>query len=248
MIDIDAAAVERIVTEILRQFELEDHPIDNISSYIEHTLLRPDATPEQIDHLCVEAKKCIFYAVCVPPRYIQRAKDLLRGSGVNIVSVVGFPHGTALTSTKKTEAQALVERGVDELDMVLPIGAVKAGDWATVAQDITAVVGAAYRKDESRVLVKVILETGLLTDEEIVAACTVAKEAGADFVKTSTGFNGPGATVHHVALMRQVVGDSMGIKAAGGIRSREQAISLIQAGATRIGTSSGPSLLVTAST
>ena len=243
MSKVDAATVERIIIEFLRRLEPGNTPIENLSSYIEHTLLRPDTVPEQIDHLCVEAKKHIFYAVCVPPRYVQHAKDHLNGSAVKVVSVVGFPHGAALTSTKRAEAESLVEIGVDEVDMVLPIGALKAGDWRAVAADISAVVGVAHRNDAPQPLVKVILETALLTDREIVAACIIAQDCGADFVKTSTGFNGSGATVDHVVLMRQTIGESMGIKAAGGIRLREHAESLIRAGATRIGTSSGPALL-----
>ncbi len=243
MISVDTAVVERIIEEIVRQLAHKNLPDIDLFSYIEHTLLRPDATYAQVDHLCAEALAHRFAAVCVSPRYVAHAREQLHKSDVKVVSVVGFPHGTSLTSTKKAEAESLIECGAHELDMVLPLGAIKSQDWRAIADDITAIVNAKHESKDASLQVKVILETGLLTQEEIVAACVIAQDFGADFVKTSTGFNGPGATVADVMLMRQVVGDTMGIKAAGGIRSQEQAHELIRAGATRIGTSSGPALL-----
>jgi deoxyribose-phosphate aldolase len=210
---------------------------------IDHTLLKPDATPEDIDRLCDEATVHRFAAVCVHPVYARRAVERLRDQKVAVASVVGFPHGATLASVKRAEARELVARGVRELDMVLPIGQLKACEWNAVADDIDAVVQVAHGNSDARVIVKVIIETGLLTDREKVIACAIAEQCGADYVKTSTGFSGSGATVADVRLMRQVVGDRLGVKAAGGIRTREHALALVAAGATRIGTSSGPALV-----
>jgi deoxyribose-phosphate aldolase len=208
----------------------------NLAHMIDHTLLKPDVTPEKIAQLCIEAKKYNFASVCVNPANVKLCSDLLRGSSVKVCSVVGFPFGATLTDIKVLETQLVIQQGASEIDMVINIGALKSGDSKLVAQDIRAVVSTAH---SAGAIVKVILETALLTDEEKVIASLLAKEAGADFVKTSTGFAGGGATVHDVALMRSVVGPEMGVKAAGGIHNREDAENMIKAGATRIGASAG---------
>jgi deoxyribose-phosphate aldolase len=208
----------------------------NLAHMIDHTLLKPDVTPEKIAQLCIEAKKYNFASVCVNPANVKLCSDLLRGSSVKVCSVVGFPFGATLTDIKVLETQLVIQQGASEIDMVINIGALKSGDSKLVAQDIRAVVVTAHA---AGAIVKVILETALLTDEEKVIASLLAKEAGADFVKTSTGFSGGGATVHDVALMRSVVGPEMGVKAAGGIHTREDAENMIKAGATRIGASAG---------
>ena len=208
----------------------------NLAHMIDHTLLKPDVTPEKIAQLCIEARKYNFASVCINPSNVKLCSDLLRGSSVKVCSVIGFPFGATLTDIKVLETQLVIQQGASEIDMVINIGALKGGDSKLVAQDIRAVVATAHK---AGAIVKVILETSLLTDEEKVIACLLAKEAGADFVKTSTGFAGGGATVHDVALMRSVVGPSMGVKAAGGIHTREDAENMIKAGATRIGASAG---------
>jgi len=243
------ALVERIVAEVVARLQTPSPPTAHaggeidLASVIDHTLLRPDATPDEIDRLCDEAARYGFAAVCVQPCYAGRAVERLAHRRVAVASVVGFPHGATLSVVKRAEADALLALGVRELDMVLPVGLLKARQWSAVADDIEAVVNAAHGRAPSPALVKVIIEAGLLSDEEKVIACTIAAECGADFVKTSTGFAGSGATVADVALMRQVVGDRLGVKAAGGIRTREQALALLAAGATRLGTSAGPSLV-----
>lgn len=207
-----------------------------IAAVIDHTLLKPDATEAQIKQICDEALQYGFASVCVNPFWVGYCAEALKGSGVKVASVIGFPLGANKTRTKVSEARRAIRDGAQELDMVLNIGALKSGYLADVARDINKVVRAAHPHG---VIVKVIIETCLLSQEEKVNACLLAKAAGADFVKTSTGFSGPGATVEDVALMRSVVGDSMGVKASGGVRSYEDARKMVDAGASRIGASSG---------
>lgn len=211
-------------------------PDQSLAAMIDHTMLKPDATPDKIAQLCFEARKYHFASVCVNPTHVQLCADLLRGTDVKVCSVIGFPLGATETDVKVFEAQKAIEHGATEIDMVINIGALKAGDNNVVARDIRAVVEAGHARGA---LVKVIIETFLLADEEKVVACLLAKEAGADFVKTSTGFSGGGATVHDVELMRKTVGPNIGVKAAGGIHTLEDAENLIRAGATRIGASAG---------
>ena len=207
-----------------------------MGQYIDHTLLKADATPEQISKLCAEAREYQFAAVCVNPCNVRRCADALRGTDVNVCSVIGFPLGATMPEVKAYEAERAVWDGANEVDMVINIGALKGGDYALVQRDIEAVVHVAHR---NRALTKVIIEAALLEDEEKVKACTLAKAAQADFVKTSTGFGPGGATLHDVELMRRTVGPDMGVKAAGGIRDYETAQHMIGAGATRIGASAG---------
>jgi len=208
----------------------------SLAGMIDHTLLKPDATADQIARLCYEAKKYNFASVCVNPTNVKLCADLLRDSDVKVCTVIGFPLGATTTEVKVAETKNALENGATEIDMVINIGALKAGDNELVVHDIHEVVKTAHA---AGALVKVIIETALLTDEEKVIACLLAKEAGADFVKTSTGFSSGGATVHDVALMRRTVGPTLGVKAAGGIHSHEDAEQLIAAGATRIGASAG---------
>jgi len=210
----------------------------NVASIIDHTLLKADATEKDILKCCEEGKKYGFASVCIQPCYVKLAAEVLKGSKVRVATVIGFPLGANLTSVKAFEAARAVEDGADELDMVLNIGALKQGDADYVEKDIRAVVEAA-----SGALVKVILETCYLTDEEKVLACKLCKNAGAHFVKTSTGFASAGAVVEDVALMRRTVGTEMGVKAAGGIRTLESLKAMVEAGANRIGTSSGIKIL-----
>lgn len=209
-----------------------------LNNYIDHTLLKPDATLKEIERLCAESLKHQFAAVCINPCWVKNAFALLKGSNVKLCSVVGFPLGANTTETKAEEARELSNWNVDEIDMVMNIGALKAQDTDAVIKDIRAVVQAA-----PKAVIKVILETCLLTDEEKVIAALLVKEAGAHFVKTSTGFSKGGATVQDVALLRKAVGADFGIKASGGIRELSLALALIEAGATRIGTSSGVTLM-----
>ncbi|MBP7693074.1 MAG: deoxyribose-phosphate aldolase [Anaerolineales bacterium] len=211
-----------------------------LAALIDHTLLKPEATPAQIERLCAEARAYGFAAVCVNPAYVRLAARLLRRSGVTVCSVVGFPLGASLPDLKAHEAERVVALGAGEVDMVLNIGALKAGDDRLVARDIGAVVRAA-RAGGARV--KVIIEACLLTDAEKRRACQIAQKARADFVKTSTGLSTGGATVADVALLRATVGPRMGVKAAGGIRSLADAQAMVAAGATRLGTSAGVALL-----
>ena len=208
----------------------------NITALIDHTLLKPEATAEQIQNLCTEALQYHFGAVCVNSCWTSLCAQHLQGSGVKVAIVVGFPWGTPNTAAKVAEARQAILDGAHELDMVMNYGKLKSGDYTYVADDIHEVVRLAHKRD---VLVKVILETALLSEEEKVIACLIAKAMGADFVKTSTGFNGGGATVEDITLMRKVVGPDMGVKASGGVRSFEDARKMLAAGATRIGTSSG---------
>jgi deoxyribose-phosphate aldolase len=207
-----------------------------LAARIDHTLLKPEATEAQVRQLCGEARRFHFASVCVNPTWVALCADLLAGSGVKGCTVIGFPLGATLTSAKAFEAAAAVQEGAHEVDMVLNIGRLKGGEYAAVYSDIQAVVEAAH---SFSALVKVILETALLSDGEKVAAAVLAKTAGADFVKTSTGFSGGGATVADVRLLRQVVGPGLGVKASGGVRSAADALAMLAAGATRIGASSG---------
>ncbi len=208
----------------------------DIAHYIDHTMLKPDATDDQIRVLCREARDNHFASVCVNPSFVKLCADELRGSDVLVCTVVGFPLGATTAAAKAFEARKAIREGAREVDMVINVGALKSGDYALVAEDIEAVVEACH---ESGVLVKVIIEAALLTDEEKVAACLLAKRARAEYVKTSTGFASGGATIRDVAIMRATVGPEMGVKAAGGIRTYLDAIGMIEAGATRIGASAG---------
>ena len=209
------------------------HP-EKLAKYIDHTNLKPYASREDIKRLCDEAKKYGFYAVCVNPYRVRDAKEFLKGTDIKIASVVGFPLGATFTETKVQEALMAVNSGAQEIDMVMNIGALKDGNYDLVEADIREVVSAVHPVG---VKVKVIIETCYLTEEEKVRACELAKKAGADFVKTSTGFGSGGAKVEDVKLMRSVVGNKMGVKAAGGIHTANEAIEMIRAGATRIGAS-----------
>jgi len=205
-----------------------------LARYIDHTLLKPEATETQIDQLCEEAQRCHFMAVCVNPVWVKRCVSLLGRTDTCVASVAGFPLGATLPEVKAFEARQMVEAGAREIDMVINIGALKGRDYALVERDITAVVRAAQA---GGALTKVIIEAALLNDDEKKTACQLACEAGADFVKTSTGFSIGGATAHDVALMRQVVGPAVGVKAAGGIKTYADALAMIDAGANRIGAS-----------
>ncbi len=210
-----------------------------IAGYIDHTLLKPDATKEQIKQLCEEAKRFYFASVCVSPSWINECVEYLKGSHVKVCTVIGFPLGSNTSEVKAYEAQLAIKHGAMELDMVLPVGRLKSGDYKFVEADIAAVASEA----KGRALLKVILETALLTDDEITQASLLSKSAGADFVKTSTGFSSGGATIHHVKLMRQTVGPNFGVKASGGIRDIRAARDMISAGANRLGTSNGVGII-----
>lgn len=213
--------------------------MDNLSKMIDHTLLRADATRNEITKLTEEAKKYEFASVCVNPTWVAYAAEQLANTNVKVCTVIGFPLGASTSATKAFEAKNAIENGATEVDMVINIGALKDGDHQLVEQDIKAVVDAAAGK----ALVKVIIETCILTDEEKKVACELAVKAGTDFVKTSTGFSTGGATAEDVALMRQTVGANIGVKASGAIRSLEDMQKMIAAGATRIGASSGVKIM-----
>jgi len=206
---------------------------DGLASLIDHTMLKPDATREEIEQLCREALQFCFASVCVNPNWVPLCASLLSGSGVKVCTVIGFPFGTHLPDVKAYEARRAVEQGADEVDMVINIGSLKSKDYALVEQDIRGVVKG-VGKDT---IVKVILETALLSRDEKIMGSTLAKAAGADFVKTSTGFAGGGATVDDIRLMRETVGPEIGVKASGGIRTPEDVKKMVEAGATRIGAS-----------
>lgn len=206
-----------------------------IAKYIDHTLLKADATKEQIETLCNEAKEYGFCSVCVNPTWVAFAANLLKDSDVKVCTVIGFPLGATTSEIKAFETVNAIHNGAKEVDMVINIGALKGGDLDTVKKDIEAVVNAA----KGQALVKVIIETSLLTDDEKRIACKLAVEAGADYVKTSTGFSTAGATVADIKLMRETVGPDIGVKASGGVRTASDAKAMIEAGATRIGASSG---------
>jgi deoxyribose-phosphate aldolase len=206
----------------------------DLAALIDHTLLKPDATVREIEQLCAEALKYSFASVCINPAYVPLCARLCRGSDVKVCTVIGFPLGATSTAAKAFEAEQAIRDGAQELDMVINVGMLKAGEHDYVESDIFAVTSTARR---ARALSKVIIETALLTDEEKIKACVLAKRAGADFVKTSTGFAKGGATAGDVALMRRVVGSAMGVKASGGVRSREDALAMVASGADRIGAS-----------
>ena len=210
-------------------------PLD-VAKYIDHTLLKPEATAEEIDQLADEAEEFGFASVCVNPTWVKRASERLRGSDVETCAVIGFPLGANTPEIKAMETRRALRDGAREVDMVINVGALKSGDFDLVRKDIDKVVDAAH---EGGAIVKVILETSKLTDEEKVVASAIAKEAKADYVKTSTGFGGGGATVFDVALMRETIGPDMGVKASGGVRTAQDLEDMIAAGATRIGASAG---------
>jgi len=229
--EIISAGAERLTTT------LGNIP-DNLemAGKIDHTLLKAEATREEISQLCFEARKYNFASVCVNPTHVKLCKSLLRGSSVKVCTVIGFPLGATTPEVKVFETRQTIEEGAEEVDMVINIGGLKDKNYELVARDIRGVVKEAHSHD---VLVKVIIETALLTEEEKKIACLLVKEAGADYVKTSTGFSKAGATVEDVALMRRTVGPLLGVKAAGGVRTREDFDKMVSAGATRIGASAG---------
>lgn len=264
----DAHLVESIVRAVLRELRAEEPPCGchqsaccpdrmgrllghgaarfglqagaaypkDIASKIDHTLLKADATRAQIETLCAEARQHGFATVCVNPAWVETCARLLSGSSTAVCTVVGFPLGATLPDVKALEARRVIENGACEVDMVLNIGALKSGDYRLVERDIAAVVEASHRLGA---VVKVILETALLSDDEKVRGCVISKAAGADFVKTSTGFGPGGATAADIALMRRVVGPEMGVKAAGGVKDLKSAQAMLDAGADRIGASVG---------
>ena len=205
---------------------------------IDHTLLKQDAQPEQIVKLCEEAKEFDFMSVCVNPAYVPLAAECLKGSDVKVCTVIGFPLGMNLTRTKVEEAKLCIAQGAQEIDMVINVGMLKAGHDDYVREEIKLL-----KEVAGKLVLKVIVEACLLTDEEKVRACQLSKEAGADFVKTSTGFSTGGATPHDVKLMRETVGESMGVKASGGVRTHEDLLAMVEAGANRIGTSNGTKII-----
>ncbi|PNZ89606.1 deoxyribose-phosphate aldolase [Staphylococcus pettenkoferi] len=208
------------------------------AKYIDHTLLKPDATTQQIDQLINEAKAYQFKSICIHPGHVRHAAEKLGDSDVLICTVIGFPLGATSTETKVFETEDAIKNRAQEIDMVLNIGALKEQDYERVEADISAVVQAANHKT-----VKVIIETCLLTDEEKVKACELSQSAGADFVKTSTGFAGGGATTHDVQLMKETVGQAMEVKASGGVRTADDFLQMLEAGATRVGTSAGVAII-----
>lgn len=206
----------------------------NLNQYFDHTVLKPEATESDVIKLCNEAKEYSFYAVCVNSCYVPLASEILEGTNVKIASVIGFPLGACSMDVKAFETEWACSEGAEEIDMVIHVGALKEKRYDYVRQDIATVVAVALEHDA---IVKVILETCLLTDEEVVIACELAMEAGAAFVKTSTGFSKEGATAHHVALMKKTVGNDLQVKASGGIRDYAKTMEMIEAGADRIGAS-----------
>lgn len=210
----------------------------NYNKLIDHTLLKPDAKEADVIKLCQEAKQYDFMSVCVNPYYVSLAKKELTGSNVLVCTVVGFPLGQNTTEAKILETRDALKNGADEIDMVINIARLKDGDNPYVENEI-----ALLKKECANHTLKVIIETCLLTDEEKIRACKLAKSAGADFVKTSTGFSTGGATVHDVKLMRETVGEKMGVKASGGVRTHEDLLNMVSAGATRIGTSNGTKII-----
>lgn len=219
-------------------------PEKQLAAMIDHTLLKPDATPDQIAQLCYEARKYGFASVCVNPSHVKLCAELLKNAAVKVCTVIGFPLGATAPDVKAFETAKALDDGATEIDMVINIGALKSNDYDMVAKDIAGVVRVSHARGA---IVKVILETALLSREEKIAACLISKEAGADFVKTSTGFGGGGATVEDVTLMREVVGPTMGVKASGGVRDYDDAQKMVAAGATRIGASAGVKIVSQAS-
>jgi len=240
--------VKQVTEEVYRRLgekpeaaaESSEYSPAAMAKYIDHTILKPAASIEDVRKICDEAKKYKFASVCVNPSYIKFVAEVLSGSGVTPCCVVGFPLGASTPEAKANEAGDAAVNGAKEVDMVINVGAIKSNDWALVKRDVEGVVNAT----KGRAIVKVIIETCLLTDEEKVKACTVSKLAGAHFVKTSTGFSTGGATVADVKLMRQTVGESVGVKASGGIKDYKTALAMIQAGASRLGTSSGADIVM----
>jgi len=208
--------------------------IKNLARYIDHTLLKPEASLKDIERLCAEARSYNFYAVCVNGSWVTQARHFLDGSDVKAATVVGFPLGATDSDTKRFETEAAIDNGAQEIDVVINIGRLKDGDDGYVLRELRDVVEAAAERP-----VKVIIETCLLTNAEKIRACRIVLDAGAQFVKTSTGFSTGGATVADVKLLREIVGETFGVKAAGGIRDTQTALAMIEAGATRLGTSSG---------
>jgi deoxyribose-phosphate aldolase len=254
MSTIDKDLIERITKEVLEQISRAGLSASGLTAqhgapasvspsdlpkYIDHTLLKAEAKPSDIEKLCGEARQYRFFSVCVNSCNVAQCAKLLEGSGVKVCSVVGFPLGAMVTRAKAYETAAAIEDGAREIDMVMNIGAMKTGNFRLVEDDMAAIRKAC----SGGVLLKVIIETCLLTTEEIVKACEIAKNTGLDFVKTSTGFSTAGATPEHVALMRKTVGPVMGVKAAGGVRTFADAVGMINAGATRLGTSGGVSII-----
>jgi deoxyribose-phosphate aldolase len=213
----------------------------NLARKIDHTLLKPDARPAEIKALCEEAKKYVFASVCVNPCYVPLCYEMLKNTEVKVCTVIGFPLGATTTEVKRFESEQAIYNGATEIDMVINVGQLQEGNFDYVANDIKQVVNAAHNHN---VLCKVILETALLTDEQKIKACVICKEAGADFVKTSTGFSKGGATVGDIALMKYVVGSGIGVKASGGIRSREDAEAMIASGADRVGASASVKIVL----
>lgn len=232
--------IQKVTTEIAGDMRSRAARPQAISGLIDHTLLKPEATREQIRKLCREALEFGFAAVCVNPAWVPLCAAELRGSSVSVASVVGFPLGAAMTEVKMHEAEAALRCGAREIDMVIQSGALRSGELDAVKVDIESVVRLVHG---AGALVKVIIEAAVLDDKQKAVACTLAKMAGADFVKTSTGFVPGGATAHDVALMRATVGPEMGVKASGGIRSLEDLRTMVRAGANRIGTSSGVAIM-----
>lgn len=233
------ADVERIVDAGAERIGIvlgETATAHDWASLIDHTLLKPEASESDIKKLCSEAAEFGFASVCVNPGWVKRAAEFLKGTGVPVCTVIGFPLGATLHDVKAYEARRAIFNGAEEVDMVINIGALKSGDDCLVEDDIRAVVEAAH---ENHILCKVIIETALLTDDEKVRACLAAKNAGADFVKTSTGFAKGGATADDISLMRRTVGSALGVKASGGVKGIEDARAMFEAGATRIGASVG---------
>ncbi|RYX99621.1 deoxyribose-phosphate aldolase [bacterium] len=210
----------------------------NLASFIDHTLLKPEATESQVIQLCEEAKKYNFASVCVNPGFVPLSAKLLAGSPVMVCTVIGFPLGATTSETKAFETRQAIAQGANEIDMVINVGALKSKDYAKVEEDIRAVVNAC-----NGTTLKVILETALLTDDEKIKACELSVKAGANFVKTSTGFGPSGATEDDIALMRRVVGPDLGVKASGGIRDTDTTIRMLKAGATRVGASASVAIV-----
>ena len=216
--------------------------MNNIAQIIDHTILKPDATKDMVKKVCDEAKKYNFASVCVNPYYVKYVSEELKESNVKVTSVIGFPLGSTSKDVKAFEAKKALEDGANEIDMVINIGAIKDGYLDIVREDIQAIVDAV----KGKAILKVIIETCLLTEEEKKIACKISKDCGVDFVKTSTGFSTGGATVEDVKLMKEIVGPNIGVKASGGIRTIEDAEKMIRAGATRIGASSSVSIVESA--
>lgn len=213
----------------------------SLARMIDHTMLKPDATTDEITQLCAEAKQYHFASVCINPGFVPLCSSLLKGTDVKVCTVIGFPLGATTTEVKRLEAEQAIANGATEIDMVINVGQLKSGNYDYVLNDVNKVVLAAKAH---RNVCKVILETALLTDEEKVKACLICKKAGADFVKTSTGFSKGGATVGDIALMRKIVGSAIGVKASGGIRSKEDAEAMIASGADRIGASASVKIVM----